>query len=119
VGDIQKIFNYTATHAQVLRGIDTDLQRAEWMIQRLDQEACQSPGGAAFTASTGDDVTRAFHLHNATPQSLQTVVTGLRSDVNIGKVFATTTPPCIIARGTTDQIAAAMAWMTAHNALFE
>jgi hypothetical protein len=64
-------------------------------------------------------MTRTFHLRNATPQSLQTVVTGLRSDVNITKVFATTTPAYIVLRGTTDQIAAAMTWMTAHNALFE
>ncbi len=119
VGDIQKIFNYTATHALVLRGVDSDLQRAEWMIQRLDLPSGQSPQGASFTASPGDDVTRAFHLRNASPQSLQTVVTGLRSDVNITKAFATTNPAYIVVRGTTDQIAAAMTWMTAHNALFE
>ena len=119
VGDIAKIFNYSATHALVLRAGDSDLQRAEWMIQRLDLPAGQSPGGATFTASTGDDVTRTFHLRNATPQSLQTVVTGLRSDLNIRKVFSTTAPAYVVVRGTTDQIAAAMTWMTAHNALFE
>ena len=119
VGDIQKIFIYTASHALVLRAGDSDLQRAEWIIQRLDLPAGQVPGGATFTASTGDDVTRTFQLRNATPQSLQAVVTGLRSDLNIGKVFWTTAPAYIIVRGTTDQIAAAMTWMTAHNALFE
>ncbi len=119
IGDIQKIFNYTATHALIFRAGDTDLQRAEWMIQRFDLPEGQSPGASTFTASTGDDVTRMFQLRNATPQSLQTVVTGLRSDLKMSKVFATPTPPYIVMRGTTDQIAAAMTWMTAHNALFE
>jgi hypothetical protein len=119
VGDIQKVFSYTASHALVLRAGDSDLQRAEWIIQRLDLPAGQVPGGATFTASTGDDVTRTFQLRNAAPQSLQAVVTGLRSDLNIRKVFSTTTPAYVVVRGTTDQIAAAMTWMTAHNALFE
>jgi hypothetical protein len=88
------------------------------MIRLLDQPAGQAPRGATF-ASAGDDLTRALHLRNATPQSLQTVVTGLRSDLNITKVFAITAPAYIIVRGATDQIAAAMTWMTAHNALFE
>jgi hypothetical protein len=119
VGDIMKVFSYATSHALVLRAGDSDLQRAEWIVQQLDLSAGQSSRGATFTASAGDDVTRAFHLRNASPQGLQAAVTGLRSELKIRKVFSTTAPATIVVRGTTDEMAAAMTWMTSHNALFE
>jgi len=43
----------------------------------------------------------------------------MRSDFKIGKIFYTTAPANIDrVRGTADQVAAAAAWMTSHNALF-
>ena len=39
VGYIQKIFSYSSGHALVMRASDTDLQRAEWLIQQLDVPA--------------------------------------------------------------------------------
>jgi len=119
VSDVQKIFSYSTSHALILRADDTDLKRAEWIIQRLDLPAGQSSGATIFTAPAGDDVTRIFQLRNSTPQWTQSAVTGLRSDVKITKVFATTSPANVVVRGTTDQLAAAMKWMTLHNALFE
>jgi hypothetical protein len=91
------------------------LQRAEWLIQQLDQTS----GPASFTAPSGDDVTRVFRLRNATLQGIQAAVTGIRPDLNIKKIFATTAPATIVVRGTTDQIAATATWMTVHTMLFE
>jgi hypothetical protein len=119
VGDIVKVFSYTSSHAMVLRAGDTDLQRAEWLIQQLDVPAGQPTGDRTFTAPAGDDVTRIFYLPNTTPQFVQAAVTGMRTDLNVRKVFAMTSPAKIVVRGTTDQIAATLAWMTAHNALAE
>jgi hypothetical protein len=119
VGDIVKVFSYATGHALVLRAGDTDLQRAEWIIAQLDLPAGQASGAATFTASAGDDVTRTFHLRDATADWLQTAVTAMRTELKIKKVFPTTAPPNIVVRGTTDQIAAAMTWMTSHNALLE
>jgi hypothetical protein len=119
VSDIQKVFSYAPSHALVFRAGDSDLQRAEWIIQHLDLPAGQSSGAATFTAPAGNDVTRIFHLPNAPPESVQTVVTGLRSEVKLRQVFPTMAPANIVVRGTTDQMAAAMKWMTSHNALFE
>jgi hypothetical protein len=85
------------------------------MIQCLDRPAGQPLETRTFTASTGDDVTRAFHLRNAAQQWLQTAVTGLRTELKIRQVFAATAPANVIVRGTTDQIAAALVWMTSHN----
>jgi hypothetical protein len=36
VGDIQKVFSYSTSHALVLRSAGSELQRAEWIIQQLD-----------------------------------------------------------------------------------
>lgn len=119
VGDIQKLFSYSTSHAFVFRGNDSDLQRAEWIIQQLELPAGQASGPASFTAPAGDDVTRIFRLRNASQQWIQAAVTALRSELNIRKIFSTTVPANIIVRGTTDQIAASATWMAAHNALIE
>ncbi len=118
VGQIQKVFSYTASHALVLRAGDTDLERTEWLIQQLDRSA-GPPSAATYTAPAGDDVTRIFYLGSATPQWMNGAVSGLRSQLNLRKMFWTTSPANIIVRGTTDEIAAAMKWMAMHNALSE
>jgi len=114
VGEVQKIFNYGTSHALVLRAGDSDLQRAEWLIQQLDLPAGQTSGPASFTAPAGDDVTRVFRLRDAAPQGIQAAVTGIRSELNIKKIFPTTAPATIVVRGTSDQIAATATWMTVH-----
>jgi hypothetical protein len=119
VGDLQKVFNYTSSHALIFRAGDTDLERAEWMIQNLDLPAGQSLRGAVFTAPADDDVTRIFHVLNANPEWLATAVTGLRSELKIRQVFYTTAPATIVVRGTKGQMAEAVKWMAAQNALFE
>ncbi len=119
VGDIQKVFSYTSSHALVLRAGDTDLQRAEWLIQQLDLPAGHPAGTGTFTAPTGDDVTQIFFVLNAGPQWMQGALNSMRSELNIKKTFSMTTPANVIVRGTADQIAAAAKWMALHNALNE
>lgn len=119
VGEIQKVFSYTSSHALVLRAGDTDLQRAEWLIQQLDQPAGHPAGTGTFTAPVGDDVTRIFSVPNADPQWIQGAVNSMRAELNIRKTFSTRSPANVIVRGTTDQIAAAAKWMALHNALGE
>jgi hypothetical protein len=119
VSDIQKVFSYSSGHVLVLRAGDTDLLRAEWIIQQLDQLGGQPSDARTFTAPAGDDVTRIFYPGKATPQWLQAAVTGIRSDLSIKKIFSTTVPANIVVRGTADQIAAVTMWMAAHNAVFE
>lgn len=119
VGDIMKIFSYSTGHALVLRAGDSDLQRAEWLIQQLDLPAGQTSGTTSFTAQSGDDVTRVFRLRNAAPQGIQAAVNGLRSELNIKKIFPTMAPASIVVRGTADQIAATSTWMAVHSLVFE
>jgi hypothetical protein len=119
VGDIMKVFSYTSGNALVLRAGDTDLERAEWLIQQLDMPTGHPAGTGTFTAPAGDDVTRIFSVPNANPQWIKGALDSMRSELNIKKTFSTTTPANVIVRGTTDQIAAAAKWMALHNALSE
>jgi hypothetical protein len=119
VGDVQKVFSYTSGHALVLRAGDTDLQRAEWLIQQIDLPSGHPAGTGTFTAPAGDDVTRIFSVLNASPQWIQGALNSMRSELSIKRAFSTTSPPNVVVRGTTDQIAAAAKWMALHNALTE
>ena len=119
VGDIQKVFSYSTRHALVLRSAGSELQRAEWIIQQLDLLAGQASGPASFNATGADDVTRVFRMRNTAQQGIQAAVTGIRSDLNIKKIFPTYSPATITVRGTADQIASTATWMTVHTMLFE
>ena len=118
VGEIQKIFSYTNQHAFVLRGNDSDIARAEWLIQNLDQQPGQQAAGThVFNAPTGDDVTRIFYVANATPQGLQTAVTNIRAEAKVRQAFSTTSPSAVVVRGTSDQVEAAAQIIAAGNGL--
>ena len=119
VGDVQKVFSYNSRHALVLRAGDTDLKRAEWIIQQLDLPDSRPSENWTFIVPSGDDVTRVFSLHDATPQWIQSALTSLRSEYKIKKVFPTMMPANIVVRGTADQVAGATAWMSTHNATAE
>ena len=119
VGDVQKVFSFSSRPALILRAGDSDLQRAEWIIQQLDLPAGQASGPASFTVQGTDDATRVFRLRNADPQAIQTAVTGIRSELNIKKVFPTYSPTNIAVRGTAEQIASTATWMTVHTMSFE
>ncbi|HWE49537.1 MAG TPA: hypothetical protein VG273_07105 [Bryobacteraceae bacterium] len=115
VGDIQKVFSYSPNHALILRAGDIDLQRGEWLIQRLDMRAGTFSEPQVFTAPTGDDVTRVFYLPGTTPEGLQSIVTGLRTELKIKKMFSTTKPAILAVRGTAGDVAATVMWLAAHQ----
>jgi type II secretory pathway component GspD/PulD (secretin) len=118
VGEIQKIFTYTNQRALVLRGNDSDIARAEWLIQNLDQQPGQQAAGAhVFNATAADDVTRIFYLANATPQGLQTAVTAIRTEAKVRHVSSTSAPSAVVVRGTSDQVEAAAQIIAAGNGL--
>ena len=119
VGEVQKVFSYRSRNALVLRAGDTDLERAEWLIQQLDSPAGRAAGTGTFTAPAGDDVTRIFSVPNANPQWLQGALRSMRTELNIRKTFSISSPGTLVVRDTADQVAAAAKWMASHNALGE
>jgi hypothetical protein len=118
VGEIAKVFNYTSLHAMVLRAPDSDVARAEWMIQELHQPAGQQNAGAQVYQTPGaDDVTRVFFLSNATPQGLNAAISAIQSETKNRKVFYMNAPAAVVVRGTADQIEAAVQVMAQRNGL--
>lgn len=118
VAQIQKTFNFTNQRAIVLRGTDTDVARAEWLIQGLDQPAGQqNPGTHVFTAPDADDVTRIFYISNASPRGLQAALKAIRAEAKITRAFSTSAPSTVVVRGTADQVEAAAQVIAAGNGL--
>ncbi len=118
VADIAKIFNYSAPGALILRAPESDIARAEWLIQELDQPAGpQNAGTQVYRSATADDVTRVFFLANATEQQLNAALAAVRTDAKISKLYYTVSPAALVVRGTTDQVNAAEQTVARRNGL--
>jgi type II secretory pathway component GspD/PulD (secretin) len=118
VGNIAKVFNYSSLHALTLRAPDADLERAEWLIQKLDvPAAAQNSGAQVYQTPGSDDITRIFFLTNASQEAMQTVLGAIRSEAKIRKVFNLTAPAAVVVRGTADQVEAAVQVMAQRNGL--
>jgi type II secretory pathway component GspD/PulD (secretin) len=117
VGDIAKVFNYTSLHALAIRASESDMARAEWLIQELNEPPGPGAGTQVYQTPGADDITRIFFLTNATPQGLQAALTAIRTELNIRHTFSMTKPAAIVVRGTASQIEAAVQIMAQRNGL--
>jgi hypothetical protein len=117
VGDIAKVFNYSSLPALALRGKETDVDRAEWMIQELNQPPGPGAGTQVYQTPGADDITRIFFLTNATDQGMAAALSAIRADTTIRKAFYMSKPAAIVVRGTADQIEAAVRIMAQRNGL--
>ncbi len=117
VGKIQKIFDYSSLPALALRGPQSDVDRAEWLIRELNEPPGPSAGTQAYQTPGADDVTRIFFLANATPQGMNAALTAIRSQTHPSGAFFMSKPAAIVVRGTADQIEAAVEIMAQRNGL--
>lgn len=114
VADVQKVFNYNATKALVLRGPSAQVALAAYLVNALDVES-----GAVKTASPYQyqpaalrgrqepaTVARVYYLANSkTPQQTQELLTVLRTVADIQKIFNATEPNALAIRGTAADLA--------------
>ena len=117
VGDIRKIFNYSSLPALAMRGPETDIDRAEWMLQELNQPPGPNAGTQVYQTPGADDLTRIFFLTNATDQGMAAALTAIRTGTTVRKAFYMTKPAAIVVRGTADQNEAAVQIMAQRNGL--
>jgi hypothetical protein len=105
--DIQKVFSITQPKMLAIRGTAASLDRAEWLIQKLDAPVgSQNPADNTF--GTEPDLVQVFYLPPSTSlKTMQDLVTKLRTTAKIQKVFDKTTPPTITVRGDTALLAQA------------
>jgi len=91
VADVQKVYNYTALADLVVRGPASQIAVSEYLINSLDvvkgsvtttaEYQYQAPG-------QGSQVARVFYLaHATTPQSVQEILTVIRTVADIQKIF--------------------------------
>jgi len=104
---VQRVFNFTAMEALVLRGSPETVAAAEWMIRSLDVPADARNAPREFTASTlspGGAMIHVLYPANLRGPALMQTLTALRTDLNIQEAFLKTTPATLVVRGSADQV---------------
>lgn len=100
--DVNRIFNYSETHTLIYRGPAAQLDAVEWLLKILD-----APAGTAVPAapwkldSKPFDLARVFALpKDISPKAVQELITQLRIQDHVMKVFTRTAPPLLVEAGT-------------------
>lgn len=108
IADIRDASVDTVQKSISIRGTDSQIQLAEWMLTELDRTSVPDSVTKEFHVSNnGDDVVRMFYLPNtATVQNFQEVATAVRTVADIRRVFTYNAARAMAVRGTADQIAA-------------
>jgi type II secretory pathway component GspD/PulD (secretin) len=105
--DIQRVFNFTALHALVVRGTPETIAAAEWMIRSLDVPADAKGPTREFTAPSnmpGGAMIHVLYPVNLKDRALKETLTKLRTDLKLQKVFLKTAPATLVVRGSADQV---------------
>ena len=100
--DVQKIFNYTDHHILVYRGPAAQVEAVDWTLKILD-----SPAGTPVPTepwrldSKPFDLLRVFSLPpDTTSPQMQQLITVLRRDDFVMKVFSLSNPPLLVEAAT-------------------
>jgi hypothetical protein len=120
VGDIQQVYNCDEARLIAFRGTAAEVDLGEWIIRKLDLP----DGGAAFArqkenpdadilklpnnAAGHEDIVGVFYLEpTLTQKEIYRVLAKIRTATNTGSIFQKSSPPAIVFRGTSAQIAQA------------
>jgi len=115
VADIQRVFNYTARRAVVIRTSTANAQLAEWLAQKLDvapdaHVAVERIDFRLSRCATGI-VEVAFLSHPVSQMGLNEIVTTLRAVGDIQRVFTHSGPPQAIVFASCDPQAHLADWL--------
>lgn len=111
IGDVQRIFTYSAAQAIVIRTTDAKSQLAGWLVQQMDVSPGSHPTVERYPGAgpEGPDelVEVAFLTHERSQAGLNDAVTVLRVGAGIRSIFTRSTPQGIAFRGSAGQIQSA------------
>uniref|UniRef100_Q024H2 NolW domain protein n=1 Tax=Solibacter usitatus (strain Ellin6076) TaxID=234267 RepID=Q024H2_SOLUE len=112
IADIQRFFPYNARHAIVARGSAEQIALASWLVQLLDQSLMDRPTGQPVNEYrvTGDRnpiVSLVYLADNQPPQSVQEIVSTVRTATEMQRIFGSPFCHAVAMRGTADQVARA------------
>jgi hypothetical protein len=106
--DIRRLFTYYAARVITVRGSESQIALAEWLVNQLDQPMNHAGAREFHPAGAADDVVRIFYTaHAGTPQGLQEIATDVRAIGDIRRMFTSNESMALIARGTGAQMALA------------
>lgn len=106
LGEIPRLFTYSAAKAIVVRGAAPQVALAAWLVQELNETGRKAASGDHLLGS--DDAARVFYLAN-TPSipDLQEVAVLVRSITGIRRLFTYNSGRALAIRGTPEQLALA------------
>jgi hypothetical protein len=120
VGDIQQVYNCDEARLIAFRGTAAEVDLGEWIMRKLDLP----DGGAAFarqkenpdadmlklpgTPAGHEDLVRVFYLEpTLTQKEIYQVLAKIQTATNTRSTFQKSSPPAIVFRGTSVQLAQA------------
>ena len=108
VTDLMKIYNVTSNATLSMEASQSDIQVAEWVIERLDRLS-PDPSQTELKMPNGkDDVIHVFYLSSInTGKNINELYKAMREATHITKAYWITVPSAIVMRGTADSIAIA------------
>ena len=111
VGEIRDVSVDTEQHTFTVHGTASQVALAEWLFAGLDQPVPSQPDTATHEdrrPDGPDNIVRLYNIdHGQSVLDFQEFVTGLRTVLEIRRVFTYNAPRVIVARGTADQMAIA------------
>ena len=120
MADLRRMFTYNKLRAIAIRGTAEQLKTAEFLFSQMDKpevvrgvsRAVQSSASSEFRLSEGpDNLVRVFYVPNTkTVRDFQEIATGVRSIVDLRRMFTYNAARAIAVRGTAEQLGLAE-WM--------
>jgi hypothetical protein len=110
IADLQRMFPFESSKALLAKGSVDRMAVADWIVHELAKPV--DPGTAHQTSLPGpmDSSVRLFFLAPQTSTAdLTTLVTKIRAELDIRRMFPLAAPPAVVLRGRPDQMPAAEA----------
>jgi hypothetical protein len=111
VADIQSIFTHSsAPQGVAFRGCAPQVQLADWLFQQIDAQPDAQAHAQKHEYSvpdSADSIARIYYMSISGKQALNEVVTAIRSDVDLSRIFFCTESAVVALRATPDVVAAA------------
>lgn len=120
IGEIRRLFTYSARRAIVARGTPEQIDLAEWLLNELEQPVnTVNPGKREYIVpgpGDPDNIVRVFSLkQSATPQRFQEIATQVRITTQARRLFTYLSARIITVRGTPSQVEQANQLITELN----
>jgi hypothetical protein len=114
MADIPRCFPVWGRRVLVMRGNDDQMALAKWLLEQFD-----GPGGQGTSefkmGGAGSQIVQVAYVNAGTPQSLQELVSAIRTETKMVRVYPYPAQRAVAMRGTADQLAQAQQVIQSRN----